>query len=79
MKWVLVKESDGERGLDGKKKSYEIVLDGRKVTVTWGKFEVAYGQQTQVKEFGSAFLANEWIEAQIHAKRKNGYNLLLVA
>lgn len=79
MKWILVKESDGQRGDAGKKKVYEIVLDGKTVTVMWGKFEEAYGKQTQVKEFPNAFLAAEWAEEQRHAKRKKGYDLLMVA
>ena len=79
MKWTLVKESDGERGADGLKKFYEIDLNGSTVTVTWGRFEVDYGQQSQVKEFPTAYLATQWAEEQRHAKRKKGYNLLLVA
>ena len=31
MKWILVKESDGQRGDAGKKKVYEIVLNGSTV------------------------------------------------
>ena len=79
MKWILVKESDGHRGDAGKKKVYEIVLNGNTVTVMWGKCEDAHKQQTQVKEFANAYLATEWAEEQRHAKRKKGYNLLMVA
>jgi predicted DNA-binding WGR domain protein len=79
MKWILVKESDGQRGDMGKKKVYEIVLNGSTVTVMWGKFEETHKQQTLVKEFGSAYSARQWADEQRNAKRKKGYNLLMVA
>ena len=38
-KWALLKESDGNRGLNGKKKIYEITVEGTKVTFSWGMAE----------------------------------------
>lgn len=38
-KWALLKISDGNRGANGKKKIYEIVVEGNKVTFSWGMAE----------------------------------------
>ena len=46
-KWALLKESDGNRGANGKKKIYEITVEGTKVTFSWGMAEKT-GRQTSV-------------------------------
>jgi len=38
-KWALLKNSDGNRGINGKKKIYEITVEGTKVTFSWGMAE----------------------------------------
>jgi hypothetical protein len=51
-KWVLVKQSDGSRGQSGKKKIYEITLEGNKVTMVWGMAEKPQ-RQSKVVVLGS--------------------------
>jgi len=51
-KWVLVKQSDGSRGQSGKKKIYEITLEGNKVTMIWGMAEKPQ-RQSKTMFFGS--------------------------
>ena len=46
-KWALLKTSDGNRGINGKKKIYEIVVEGNKVTFSWGMAEKS-SRQTSV-------------------------------
>ena len=46
-KWALLKTSDGNRGLNGKKKIYKIVVEGNKVTFSWGMAEKS-SRQTSV-------------------------------
>jgi len=51
-KWVLVKASDGTRGQNGKKKIYEITLEGNKVVMVWGMAEKPQ-RQSKTMFFGS--------------------------
>jgi predicted DNA-binding WGR domain protein len=46
-KWALLKVSDGNRGINGKKKIYEILVEGNKVTFSWGMAEKS-SRQTSV-------------------------------
>jgi predicted DNA-binding WGR domain protein len=77
-KIVLVSKSQGERGQDGKKKVYEIVLEGNKVVVSWGMAEKAQ-RQTQTKFFGSEFSALVFADNKKYEKLEKGYEIAYTA
>ena len=77
-KIVLVSKSQGERGQDGKKKVYEIAVNGSVVTVSWGKAEVS-ARQTQVKRFVSAYHADKFASEKKWAKLEKGYEVAFTA
>lgn len=73
-KWCLLKESDGNRGLIGKKKMYEIVVDGTRMTVMWGMAEKPNRQiKTEFfsSEQGAIFAAHQ----RMMDKQDKGYVL----
>lgn len=77
-KWCLVKISDGDRGALGKKKVYELVLDGNTFTATWGMAEKP-SRQHQTKVFSSPQHARYAAANQVSAKLDKGYALAYIA
>jgi predicted DNA-binding WGR domain protein len=77
-KIVLVSKSQGDRGANGKKKVYEILIDGNKVTFSWGKAEES-SRQTQTKMFQSAWYAEQVANEKKWAKIEKGYEVAFTA
>ena len=75
-KLILVKNSDGQRGANGKKKIYEIVVVDNRVITSWGKAEELDKQQTQTKVFGSAQQALWFAYDKQWSKQAKGYELV---
>lgn len=67
-KWCLLKSSDGARGANGKKKVYEIRIDGTTVTFEWGMAEKTQ-RQRQVRVCrtpqGALAVAYEKLDAKV--------------
>lgn len=78
MKIVMVSKSQGERGNDGKKKVYEIVITNNTVTVTWGMAEKSQ-RQSQTKTFGSIFQAELFATDKKYEKLNKGYEIAYTA
>lgn len=79
MKWILVKKSDGDRGQNGKKKIYQVIVEGNQVLTQWGKAEEATPQAKQQKSFAFPYLASAYAFDKVEAKKAKGYELILVA
>lgn len=77
-KWCLIKTSDGERGLNGKKKVYEVILDGTKVRTVWGMAEKD-SRQTQVQNFFDSNYARQFAMIRVNEKIAKGYVLAYTA
>lgn len=77
-KIVLVAGSDGERGQDGKKKVYEIVVEGQSVTLMWGKAEEAR-RQTKREWFATPFYAQMFADEKKWEKIGRGYTVAYTA
>jgi predicted DNA-binding WGR domain protein len=77
-KIVLVSSSTGERGNDGKKKIYEIVVIDNKVVLRWGKAEEET-RQTQTKWFGYSAAAKNFAMEKMIAKLDKGYEVAFQA
>ena len=73
-KWCLLKTSDGSRGQAGKKKVYEVVLDGNVVRTSWGMAEKP-SRQSAVQTFYSAQSANYAAQLKVSEKLGRGYVL----
>lgn len=73
-KWCLLKESDGTRGIIGKKKMYEIVVDENRMTVMWGMAEKP-SRQIKVQYFSSEQGAVYAAQQRIMDKQDKGYVL----
>ena len=73
-KWCLLKDSDGDRGVLGKKKIYEVVVNGDAVTTVWGMAEKST-RQTQVKYYPSSQSARYAAMEKMQAKLDKGYVL----
>jgi predicted DNA-binding WGR domain protein len=73
-KFCLLKNSDGERGFAGKKKIYEIIIDGNKLTFSWGMAEKS-NRQTKVQYFYTNWAANQAAQVQMFNKINGGYEL----
>jgi predicted DNA-binding WGR domain protein len=76
-KWALLKASDSGpmgRGQSGKKKVYEIVVDGCTVTFSWGMAEMAR-RQTQVRSFRTEQGALAAAYEKLDAKVSGGYEI----
>jgi predicted DNA-binding WGR domain protein len=73
-KWCLLKDSDGDRGILGKKKIYEVVVEGDQVTTVWGMAEKP-NRQRQTKYYSSAQGARYAAMEKIQAKVDKGYVL----
>jgi len=77
-KIILASRSQGLRGQDGKKKIYEIVVDGTRVIVRWGKAEEDT-RQSQTKFFQTEWQAKSFAQDKKWEKIDKGYELVLVA
>ena len=73
-KIVLVNKSEGSRGANGKKKIYEIVIDGNKVVFSWGKAEES-ARQTQTRLFSTAWYAEQIANEKKWAKIDRRYEV----
>lgn len=73
-KFCLLKNSDGNRGIAGKKKIYEILVDGNKVTFSWGMAEKTT-RQTKTQFFYSPAGAMQAAKVQMYNKISSGYEL----
>ena len=73
-KWCLVKASDGNRGAIGKKKVYELSVDGNSLIAVWGMAEKP-ARQRQVKSFSSAQSARWAAMDKIQSKLDKGYTI----
>lgn len=69
---VLTATSQGERGQAGHKKVYEIIVDGNKVVLRWGKAEETKRQE-QVKWFSYENAAYNFALEKKWAKVDKGY------
>lgn len=76
-KWCLIKESDGARGAAGKKKIYEILVTGTKVTYSWGMAEKST-RQTSTDYGYTNGLAIQLAIQKVNAKLAGGYTLAYV-
>lgn len=77
-KIVLINKSTGQRGQEGKKKIYEILIDGKRVTISWGKAEESK-RQTQVKWFAHEWQALNFAEEKKWSKQDRGYEVAFIA
>jgi predicted DNA-binding WGR domain protein len=77
-KIVLVNDSEGVRGAIGKKKVYEILVEGNKVTLSWGMAEKS-NRQTKVEWFGNANHAEAFATEKQWSKVDRGYQIAFVA
>jgi len=77
-KVVLVSKSEGNRGANGKKKIYEIVIDGNRVTFSWGKAEES-ARQTKTQWLRSEWLATQTAEEKKWEKIAKGYEVAFIA
>lgn len=73
-KFCLLKNSDGNRGLAGKKKIYEILVDGTKVTFSWGMAEKTT-RQTKVETFSHPAYAMQAATTKVWEKVSGGYEI----
>ena len=73
-KWCLVKVSDGNRGALGKKKVYELSIDGNSFTAVWGMAEKPV-RQSEVKNYRDDFYARQMAFMKVQEKLNKGYKL----
>jgi predicted DNA-binding WGR domain protein len=73
-KWCLLKESDGTRGANGKKKVYEIVIDGSIVRTSWGMAEKTRRQHSS-QYFATESAARQFAFNKRYEKLAKGYEL----
>lgn len=76
-KWALLKASDSGpmgRGQSGKKKVYEITLDGFTLTCSWGMAEKTT-RQTSVRTFRTTQAALVAAYEKLGAKVQGGYQI----
>jgi hypothetical protein len=73
-KWCLLKNSDGNRGLAGKKKIYEVTVDGTKVTYSWGMAEKST-RQTFVDYGKNETSAFQLAMMKVNFKIESGYEI----
>lgn len=79
-KWALLKDSDSGpmgRGQAGKKKVYEVTLDGFTLTCSWGMAEKTR-RQTSVMVYGSQQAAVAAAYDKVNAKIGRGYEIAYV-
>jgi len=71
-RWCLLKDSDGGRGAIGKKKMYEIVVEGNRMTTLWGMAEKP-NRQTKVMTYAHEQDALYAAKSRIFEKCDKGY------
>jgi predicted DNA-binding WGR domain protein len=76
-KWCLLKESDGARGEAGKKKIYEVRIEGSTLRCEWGMAEKT-SRQSSVQTFYSENAAMQQALEKVYAKLGKGYKLAFV-
>jgi predicted DNA-binding WGR domain protein len=76
-KWCLLKESDGARGDAGKKKIYEVRIEGSTLRCEWGMAEKT-SRQSSVQTFYSENAAMQQALDKVYAKLDKGYKLAFV-
>lgn len=75
-KWCLMNASDGSRGENGKKKVYEVILEGKKVRMIWGMAEKD-SRQSKTMEFATELAAKWFAQDKVRDKIQNrGYELI---
>lgn len=77
-KIVMISKSQGERGNEGKKKVYEIVVEANKVTMSWGMAEKP-NRQTKTEWFATAIEANWFATDKKFEKVNKGYEVAYTA
>lgn len=73
-KWCLLKASDGNRGLAGKKKVYEVRVVDNTVICEWGMAEKA-SRQSSRHWFGSSQSAVRFAQERVWSKLDRGYSI----
>ena len=73
-KWCLLKSSDGQRGANGKRKIYEVTVDGSVVRTSWGMAEKPV-RQNEVKNYHDDFYARQAAFMKVQEKLNKGYEL----
>lgn len=73
-KWCLLKISDGDRGVAGKKKVYEVRVVGNTVLCEWGMAEKARRQSSR-HAFGSDQSAVRFAQEKVWSKLDRGYSI----
>jgi predicted DNA-binding WGR domain protein len=73
-RWCLIKESDGERGSNGKNKIYEVTVSGTKIVMSWGMAE-KLSRQTKTQELYSESYARQLAFMKVQEKLNKGYEL----
>jgi hypothetical protein len=75
-KWCLMNTSDGSRGENGKKKVYEVILEGNKVRMIWGMAEKD-SRQSKTMVFGTELAAKWFAQGKVREKiQDRGYELV---
>lgn len=75
-KWCLLNTSDGSRGENGKKKVYEVILEGRNVRMIWGMAEKD-SRQSKSMYFYTELEAKLFAYDKVRDKIQNrGYELV---
>lgn len=77
-KWVLLSESDGARGENGKKKIYEIVVKDNMLFTSWGMAEKSV-RASSTKFFSSNNAAHTEAIEKLSQKLAKGYVLAFTA
>jgi len=73
-KFCLLKDSDGARGINGKKKIYEVTVTGNTVTMSWGMAEKP-NRQTKVETFIHPAYAMQAATTKVWEKVSGGYEI----
>jgi hypothetical protein len=77
-KWCLLKESDGGRGEAGRKKVYEVIVDGTMIRTSWGMAE-KISRQTKIQNLHDEFYARQLAFVKVQEKLDKGYELVYTA
>ena len=73
-KWCLLKASDGDRGVAGKKKVYEVRVVDNTVICEWGMAEKTRRQSSR-HAFGSDQSAVRFAQEKVWSKLDRGYSI----
>ena len=76
-KWCLLKVSDGNRGANGKKKIYEVIVIDNKVSMSWGMAEKSQRQNKVVNTYSNQS-ALSIAQEKVAEKLSSGYVLAYV-